>query len=1027
MAAFDLNQVREAEGRVPRTLVVAHQRQLLTQAARTFRRLFPRERFGWFLGKHDDRHGDVVFASVQKLMGRLGDFEADAFDYIVIDEAHHAAADSYLQLFEHFTPRFWLGLTATPERADSRSIFGLFHDEIAYEADIGVGISLGHLVPFDYFGLADPTDYAPIPWRNGRFRLDDLTSAVQTHARMERLWQAMEEHPGHRTLLFCCTIDHATWVRDQLVQRGLRVVAVHSRPGSADRARSLDRLEAGELDAICTVDLFNEGIDAPMIDRVVMLRPTESSVVFLQQMGRGLRTAPNKKALVVIDFVGNHHVFLNRVRTLLNLVGDGPPMGVSALKSGPVELPEGCSVSVELEAVRLLEKLLPSGAGHVVVRTYRELRVEWGRRPRAGELSRMGLNPGATQLKRAHGSWLAFVASESDLAPDELRVFQAHEAWFGELGTTNMSKSFKMVVVLAMLEAGRLGQGMDLSELAWASHAILRRSPELHTDVQGVRALPSSLDPEPATWERYWRTNPIAAWIRGRFFKLEDERLVLNRPPPIDDLGVFERLTLELVDWRLHAYRRRRQAQKHGAAFTCKLITNKRDPILKLPSRAQFDVPRGEVDVRLPNGSYWRFRFVKLFINVAHPVGTARNQLPDLLRQWFGPTAGQPGTDQRARFVPSPDGWTVEPLENTPPRVVHASFGRVIAFPELRVAAGWSAEGMNASPEAEELFLPGDNGADYWAVRASGQSMDGGREPIRDGDWLVCQWRRDAALADVLGRIACVARGSDGDASYHVKRIVQTQEGLQFRSEETGHETLPARQSDSVLALVKRVIRPEDLAPERLATGSLPDLFPWVEEEPSPGWSRIGGHLFLFLDHPGQAESPRQVRVLVPSPRPAETAFVCHRHGEGWRYLGIGKGGNQLWRLAEMDYLAWSALRAEGVRGGLSRKLPEGARERAREFIRGLRVGSRRTLDGLSLTVLGITSKGGVLVEDPGRVNERSVSETDLAWVLLAKQSSAPLDQAGVHQLRYIEGTPRTSTRWLDTGYALHLVLSGLK
>ncbi len=1024
LAAFDVDQVRQNQGRVPRTLVVAHRRELLTQAARTFRRLFPRERFGWFLGQHDERHGDFVFASVQKLTGRLDAFDPSAFDYIVIDEAHHAAADSYLQLFEHFRPRFWLGLTATPERADSRSIFGLFHDEVAFEADIGVGIGLRHLVPFAYFGLADPTNYAPIPWRNGRFSLEDLSSAVQTHARMERLWQAMEDHPGSRSLVFCCTIGHAEWVRDELVARGLRVVAVHSKPGSADRSWSLDRLERGELDAICTVDLFNEGIDAPMVDRVVMLRPTESSVVFLQQMGRGLRIAEGKKRLVVIDFVGNHHVFLNRVRTLLNLVGTGPVHGVRELKRGPVELPEGCSVTVDLEAVQLLERLLPSGAGHVVVRTYRELRVEWQRRPRAGELSRMGLNPGARGLRKAYASWLAFVASEGDLDDTDLATFRAHEDWFGELGTTNMSKSFKMVTLQALLDEHRLVAGMALTELAQASHAVILRSPELQGDIQGVTDLPAPLQPDPIVWERYWRKNPVRAWTAGRFFRIVEGDLRLTRPPLPNHAEAFQRLTLELVDWRLHAYRRRRASQSVGAAFTCKLLTNQRDPILKLPSRANHALPVEEHDVRLPDGTFWRFRFKKEFVNVARPVGSSRNRLPDLLRTWFGPTAGQPGTEQRVRFAPGPDGWSVEPVLAAASNVIDVSFGRIAAFPELRVAAGWSEEHAGQQPELEELYLPGESDGGTWAVRASGHSMEGGIEPIADGDWLIFRWRRDAPLADIIGRIACIGRGEEGQASYHVKRVVQTPAGVELRSEERGHGSLPASPSDRVLALVERVVRPEQLAPDRLAVGALSELFPWVDDEPPAGWARFGGHLFLVLDRQGQALHPMLVEVLVPRLRPSETAYVCHRHRDSWRYLGVGRSSDgRSWSLAEMDFVAWSALRASGTRGGLSRDLPERAANLAREFVASLHAGSQRVLAGRTLTVLRTTSSGGVRVEDPGRVRERSVSQTDLAWVLWAgEEFKGVLDAARVHQLRYIEGTPRASTRWLDTGYALHLV-----
>src|SRR5690606_8601232 len=181
------------------------------------------------------------------------------------------------------------------------------------------GIGRGLLAPFAYYGLADDVDYRPIPWRNGRFEPGELARAVQTARRMERLWRAWQELPGGRTLVFCASIEHAGFARDWLRARGVRVEAVHSGEGSADRERALEQLERGELEALCAVDLFNEGLDVPLVDRVVMLRPTESVVVFLQQLGRGLRRAAGKDWLTVIDFVGNHRVFLERVRQLLSL------------------------------------------------------------------------------------------------------------------------------------------------------------------------------------------------------------------------------------------------------------------------------------------------------------------------------------------------------------------------------------------------------------------------------------------------------------------------------------------------------------------------------------------------------------------------------------------------------------------------------------------------------------------------------------------------------------------------------------
>ncbi|MEJ7729944.1 MAG: helicase-related protein [Polyangiaceae bacterium] len=219
---------------------------------------------------------------------------------------HHASAASYRRILDAMDPRFLLGLTATPDRADAADVLGLFDDHQSYQAGIGRGVELGRLTPFHYFGVRDAIDYQHIPWRNRRFDPEVLAGAAQTEARMETLWRAWQSHPGQRSLVFCCSITHAAHVRGWLRDRGVRVHGVWSGEGSDDRDTALTQLESGAIDALCAVDVFNEGVDLPSIDRVVMLRPTESSVVFLQQLGRGLRAHAGKTGVTIIDFVGNH-------------------------------------------------------------------------------------------------------------------------------------------------------------------------------------------------------------------------------------------------------------------------------------------------------------------------------------------------------------------------------------------------------------------------------------------------------------------------------------------------------------------------------------------------------------------------------------------------------------------------------------------------------------------------------------------------------------------------------------------------
>ena len=1052
LAAFDASRFAEQMDRRPRLLFLAHRAEILLQAANTFRRMFQKERFSWYLGQRDDLSGDFVFASVQKLSRHenLAELPPDAFDYVVVDEVHHADAETYRRILSHLKPRFLLGLTATPERADAGDIFGLFDDFVAHRADLGVGIECGHLVPFRYHGLKDTADYQPIPWRNGRFSPEELAAAVETEERMERLWQAWREYPGTRTLVFCCSIPHADFAAAWLSEREVRVVAVHSGPETADRAEALWKLESGALDAICAVDLFNEGVDLPMLDRVVMLRPTESPVVFLQQLGRGLRTAEGKAILEVIDFVGNHRVFLDRVRNLLALSPSSSATSLHAfLETGVAPgLPAGCSVHIELEAVALLKRLLPTGGDRLaLVQAYRDLRTSRGRRPTIGEMFRMGYNP---RSLKSYGTWFEFVRSEGDLSVEEEGVLDEAGAWLEAVEIREaMTRSFKMVALEALLNADALQTGMTVRENATRSYEILRRSPELRADLaKGTEFFDSDGVPTEA-WEEYWERWPLAHWAgvgrhkKGRtFFRLADGHFEATFAIRPDLRPALLSMTRELVDYRLARYRRAKQQESAAerGAFDAKVISNQQNPILMLPDRsATPGVPSGEHDVRLEDGSYWRFRFVKIAVNVAHPVGSHRNELPDLLRRWFGPSAGKPGTSFCVRFSPSPDGWWVAPVATRSADVIPlVPRGKVIAFPSIRAAAGWAADGQVAEAvEPEEVCLPGEFDREKsFAVRAAGTSMEGWRTEIRDGDWLVMQWCRSLGLPALQGRVALIACGDpDEGQSYHVKRIVKTAEGYVYRSDNPRVPERPAESGDEAIARLVATIRPEDLAARvgtLLRDEDLVSVFA-LSRPPHAPWSRVDGHLFLLLEAAGTLSAPDRASVVVPDRHPGETAFVLARWGteNRWRYLGVARWvvDEATWDIPEVNFATWRAL---GRGRSASRRLDERWQQAARDLVERLLadpgpggwIGTAQRC-----RIVGRADKGGLIIDGgDGGFKGRSVSLTDIAWVLAAgeaaRQAGAGLDEGFVNRLRYLDGTPKGSTRWIDTAWALTIVSS---
>lgn len=688
VAALDAVALAGELGRMPRILVLAHREELLDQASLTFQRAFReggfRPRLSWYAGPQGDLEGDLVFAMVQKL-GRLEHLEwlqPMAFDYVFVDEAHHSEAASYRRILDRVEPLFLLGVTATPERADGADLTGLFDDHVPFKADLGLGIEEGLLVPFAYIGLKDDINYQNIPWRNHRFDPSALAAAAATQRRMEKLWEGWEAHPGTRTLVFCCSIEHATFAEAWLREQGVRVASIHSAPGSAPRAQTLQSFRVGDLDAICVVDLFNEGVDIPSVDRVVMLRPTESPVVFLQQLGRGLRRHLGKVQLKVLDFVGNHRVFLDRMRVLLAATDRGFQSIGCWLESGVTLLPPGCEIEVEWEAKEFLKALLPSqrrGIGAIgpelLDQVFDEQVAARDERPTAGELFRMGYDIEA--LRKAGRDWFTFLGAKGCLNQGELAMAREAQAWFTELQTTHMDKSYKMVTLEVLLESGSLSSGMEVGALAERALHYIRRSPELLKDLQDVKAVPDPGTITPSAWLAYWKGNPILHWTNKgdlSWFRLEGSKLVPRLPRAPGDDGLLESMTRELVDYRLSKYRaRNREPLDGGLSFLAKVTWNQRNPILNLP-RADTR-PRGLVQARLSNGEIWVFSLQAQFCNVAHAVGQTRNQLPDLLHEWFGPDAGKPGTQYRVNFNRDREGWRVEPFRS-PGSIFPGQLGR---------------------------------------------------------------------------------------------------------------------------------------------------------------------------------------------------------------------------------------------------------------------------------------------------------------------------------------------------------------
>jgi superfamily II DNA or RNA helicase/SOS-response transcriptional repressor LexA len=562
LAAFDSRQIN-----AKRLLFVAHREEILDQAESTFVQICPDLKVGRYSGKEQQLNVDMLFASVQTLgkSQHLAKFPTDYFDYVVVDEFHHAAATTYQRLLRHFTPRFLLGLTATPDRTDQADILSLCDDNLVYQQDLFDGIEAQLLCPFHYQGIADTIDYQAISWRNGRFDPEELVNQLATQARAKHNFAQWKMYKQTRTLAFCMSMKHADFMAAYFEQRGVKAVSVHSQ-STTHRSEALDMLKRGEIDVIFSVDLFNEGVDLPTIDTILMLRPTESKIIFLQQLGRGLRTSPasGKNKLVVLDFIGNHISFFRKVEALFHVdaTGDARRQFILAIEAQALDLPPGCFANYDLQSIDIMKSLIGTRVD-IQVTLYHDLKLRLGHRPSIAEFYRGGGQ--VNTVRREAGQWFQFVGTQADLIEEEQACLEIHAAFFVELETTALTKCFKLILIEALLELDGFQQPPSASALALKSYDILQRRRHLLTDLPAEYSDLDILAPKmELKWRRYWRSNPINAWIGGntatsaRFFSLNDNHdLCFQSSISTAHNDVFELMVRELLHYRYLQYEAR--------------------------------------------------------------------------------------------------------------------------------------------------------------------------------------------------------------------------------------------------------------------------------------------------------------------------------------------------------------------------------------------------------------------------------------------------------------------------------------
>ncbi len=371
VAAFDYKE--QTGGTDKRLLFLAHRKEILEQSLQTFRQVLRDQNFGeMWVGDHRPQEKSHLFASIQTLVTKKKylEFAPDYFDYIVLDESHHVAATTYLKILEYFTPEILLGLTATPDRMDGKSILRYFNNRIVSEIGLTDAINRKLLCPFHYFAISDPVDLKHLKWSRGGYEISELERVyTKSKQRVQVILEAMGRYlldmKNFKALGFCVSIAHADFMANAFNKAGIPALALHAGTLPEEREKAKISLEKGEINCIFTVDLFNEGVDIPAIDTVLFLRPTESLTVFVQQLGRGLRLSEGKEVLTALDFVGQAHANYDFSFKLRALAGRTKRNMRQEIVDDFPNMPAGCHIKMERVAKKYILENIQSATFNV--------------------------------------------------------------------------------------------------------------------------------------------------------------------------------------------------------------------------------------------------------------------------------------------------------------------------------------------------------------------------------------------------------------------------------------------------------------------------------------------------------------------------------------------------------------------------------------------------------------------------------------------------------------------------------------
>lgn len=570
LAAFDSKDYN-------RILFVAHRAEIINQAAVSFKNVRPDKSIGFFYSNNKDNTSDFIFATVQTL-GKpeyLNDkyFAKDAFDYIVIDEFHHAAAGNYKNIIDYFQPKFMLGLTATPERLDNKDVFALCDNNVAYEVRLKSAINKGWLVPFRYYGIYDElVNYKTIDYKNGKYDNNQLEKALMINKRADLIIEHYSKYKSERALGFCSSRKHAEFMAEYFCSKGVKACAVVSEGSSdcsVDRNEVVNKLGKGEIKVIFSVDMFNEGLDIPSIDLVMFLRPTQSPTVFLQQLGRGLRKYKGKNYLNVLDFIGNY-----KKANLVPLFLTGEPKTSSGSKIIPNEedYPEDCFVDFDFRLIDIFkrEDQKEKKLQDLVKEEYYRIKEDLGYRPSRVQLITYIENDiyykvAKVTSKNPFRNYFKFLKDIGELEEDEVAIIGTKaEKFINMIEKTRMTKTYKMPVFLAFYNGGKLKIRINEEDIyisfknfyAKGSNAVDLIEQE---NSEGIK------ERDKKSWYELAKNQPLThlADTERKFFYFDGEDYCLNEAlEEFRSNEVFMRNFKDAVDLRTREYYKNRVENK---------------------------------------------------------------------------------------------------------------------------------------------------------------------------------------------------------------------------------------------------------------------------------------------------------------------------------------------------------------------------------------------------------------------------------------------------------------------------------